>query len=112
MTIKTEKMSIQEVELPVEIEEGHLVEVVLQDIASEIILKKDLIIDPGITPRNHIIHLESNLKNVTHLGMRHHSPKSLMIIHLEVNFLGIIRIHHIDQEVQLLILHKEEISIE
>ncbi len=82
MTIKIEKMSALEVELPVEIEEGHLVEAILQDIASEIILEKDLITDPGITPRNHITHLESNLKNDTHLGMRHHGPEIPIIIHL------------------------------
>ncbi len=44
--------------------------------------------------------------------MRHHGPGILIIIHLEANFPGIIKIHHIDQEAQVLILSKEEISVE
>ncbi len=104
-------MSAPEVKLPVVVEEDHLVEAVLQDIISEIILEKDLTIDPGITPRNHIIDLESNLKNVTDLGMCHHDPKNLVITHLGVSFPEIIKIHFIDQEVQVLILGKERTII-
>ncbi len=111
MTIKIENMSAPEVELPVVVEEDHLVEAVLQEIVLEIILKKDFIIDPGITLRNHIIDLENNLKNVIDLGMHHHGPKNLIIIHLGVSFPEIIKIHLIDQEVRVLILDKEETTI-
>ncbi len=114
MTIKEENLSALEVELPVAAEEDHSIEAILQDSILEVILERDLKtqidlkIDSGRIPRNLIIDLENNLKNIIDSGMCHHDPRTLITIHLEISFPEFIKIHLINQEVQVLILDQGE----
>ncbi len=114
MTIKEENLSTLEVELPVRTEDDNLIAVVLQDTITEIIPERDLRIwidleiDPERILRNHIMDPETHLRNIIDPGMCHHGPRTLIIISLGIRFPDTIKIHLIDQEVQVLILDQGE----